>query len=68
MNMNNNLSQKLPFAKNDMYSPVGAPMNNTTATYNFPDHLWIAFDFFSMYLENWISAVRIQTEPANMWI
>jgi hypothetical protein len=66
MNINNNLSQKLPLAKNDRYNPVGAPRNKTTTTYNLPDHLCMAFDFFRIYLENWISAVSMQTEPANM--
>jgi hypothetical protein len=32
MNMNKDLSQKLPLAKKDINSPVGAPRNRTTKT------------------------------------
>ena len=66
MNINKALSQNVPFAKKDMNKPVGAPRNKTTATYNFPDQRWMAFDFFKIYLENWTRAVMMQIEPAKM--
>ncbi len=66
MNINKDLSQKLPLAKNDIYSPVGAPSVSTTNTYNLPDQRCKTVTFFNTNLENWISAVIMQMAPADI--